>query len=247
MVDGAFGFIIAIAGGLLSFFSPCVLPLVPGYLCFLAGVSLKDAQISPSDNNTFKLLTVAVFFVLGFSSIFIALGASAAAIHPWLLAHSPWLAKLAGIIIFLFGIHYIGLLRIPWLEREWSTNIITRTNMSAPLFSYVAGLAFGFGWTPCIGPILATILVLAASQTSLAHGVGLLAIYSLGLGVPFLFAAILLPGFLEASKKLRKHFTILRVSAGVLLSATGVAIFTGGLERFAWWSLELFPWLGNLG
>ncbi|MCY4038290.1 MAG: cytochrome c biogenesis protein CcdA, partial [Hyphomicrobiales bacterium] len=103
------------------------------------------------------------------------------------------------------------------------------------------------GWTPCIGPILATILVIAASQTSLTQGVGLLAAYSLGLGVPFLLAAILLPGFLNASKKIRAYFLVLRIGAGALLAATGVAIFTGGLERFAWWSLELFPWLGNLG
>ncbi|MCY4035185.1 MAG: sulfite exporter TauE/SafE family protein [Hyphomicrobiales bacterium] len=247
-MDGALAYIVAVSGGLLSFFSPCVLPLVPGYLCFLAGVSLKDAQASSSgEAHTLKLLAVAAFFVLGFSSVFISLGAGAAAIHPWLLAHSPWLSKLAGAVVFLFGIHYIGLLRLPWLEREWSSNFAGRANMSAPVFAYVAGLAFGFGWTPCIGPILATILVIAASQTSLAHGVSLLAAYSLGLGVPFLFAAILLPGFLNASKKVRAYFSLLRMGAGGLLAATGVAIFTGGLERFAWWSLELFPWLGELG
>ena len=248
MTDTLLYYIVAASGGLLSFFSPCVLPLVPGYLCFLAGVSLKDAQTSSSHNaRTSKLLLVAVFFVLGFSSVFISFGAGAAAINPWLIAYSPWLSKLAGAVIFLFGIHYIGLLRLPWFEREWSSTFAGRTNMSAPVFSYVAGLAFGFGWTPCIGPILATILVIAASQTSLTQGVGLLAAYSLGLGVPFLLAAILLPGFLNASKKIRAYFLVLRIGAGALLAATGVAIFTGGLERFAWWSLELFPWLGNLG
>lgn len=247
-MDGALAYIVAVSGGLLSFFSPCVLPLVPGYLCFLAGVSLKDAQASSSgEAHTLKLLTVAAFFVLGFSSVFISLGAGAAAIHPWLIAQSPWLSKLAGAVVFLFGIHYTGLLRLQWLEREWSSNFAGRANMSMPAFAYVAGLAFGFGWTPCIGPILATILVIAASQTSLAHGVSLLATYSLGLGVPFLFAAILLPGFLNASKKMRAYFSLLRMGAGGLLAATGVAIFTGGLERFAWWSLELFPWLGDLG
>lgn len=244
----SFAYIVAVSGGLLSFFSPCVLPLVPGYLCFLAGVSLKDAQTSSSGNaHTFKLLSVAAFFVLGFSSVFVSLGAGAAAIHPWLIAHSPWLSKLAGAVIFLFGVHYVGLLRLPWLEREWSSNFDRRANTGAPVFSYIAGLAFGFGWTPCIGPILATILVIAASQASLAQGVGLLAAYSLGLGVPFLLAAILLPSFLNASKKMRAHFSLLRIGAGVLLATTGIAIFTGGLERFAWWSLELFPWLGDLG
>ena len=135
MTDTLLYYIVAASGGLLSFFSPCVLPLVPGYLCFLAGVSLKDVQTSSSHNaRTSKLLLVAVFFVLGFSSVFISFGAGAAAINPWLIAYSPWLSKLAGAVIFLFGIHYIGLLRLPWLEREWSSSFAGRTNMSAPVF-----------------------------------------------------------------------------------------------------------------
>ena len=243
MAEAPLSHLAAVAGGLLSFFSPCVLPLAPGYICFLAGVSLDEARQQGAAPG---LWMAAAFFVLGFSTVFIALGAGAAAINPWLVAHSVWLAKLAGAVILLFGLHYMGLLRLAWLDRQWSVSP-SRGGLSLGLFAYIAGLAFAFGWTPCIGPILAAILALAAAQDSLAHGTSLLAAYSLGLGVPFLLAAVLLPGFLGASARLRRHLPVLRLAAGGLLAATGILIFTGGLERLAWWSLELFPVLGNLG
>ena len=242
MAEAPLSHLAALAGGLLSFFSPCVLPLAPGYICFLAGVSLNEAR----EKSAPGLWMTAAFFVLGFSTVFIALGAGAAAINPWLVAHSTWLAKLAGAVILLFGLHFMGLLRLAWLDRQWSVSP-SRGGLSLGLFAYIAGLAFAFGWTPCIGPILAAILALAAAQDSLAHGTSLLAAYSLGLGVPFLLAALLLPGFLGASARLRRHLPVLRLAAGGLLAATGILIFTGGLERIAWWSLELFPILGNLG
>ena len=234
----------AVAGGLLSFFSPCVLPLAPGYICFLAGVSLEEARDEAAPRP--RLWVAAAFFVLGFSSVFISLGAGAAAISPWLTAHSLWLSKLAGAVILLFGLHYAGLLRFAWLDRQWSASV-HRGGLGFGLFAYIAGLAFAFGWTPCIGPILAAILALAAVDDSLARGVGLLAAYSLGLGVPFLLAAALLPGFLQASARMRRHLPALRMATGALLAATGILIFTGGLESIAWWSLRLLPFLGSLG
>ena len=248
MGEAQFSHIAALAGGLLSFFSPCVLPLAPGYLCFLAGISLEEASRNdaPQSAGGRRLLPAAIFFVLGFSSIFIALGAGAAAINPWLVSHSWWLAKIAGALILLFGVHYIGLLRFAWLDRQWSASI-NRGNIGFALFAYIAGLAFAFGWTPCIGPILAAILAIAATRDSLAHGTGLLATYSLGLGIPFLLAAALLPAFLATSKAMRRHLPLLRVATGGLLATTGILIFTGGLESLAWWSLRLFPFLGNLG
>ena len=237
----------AVAGGLLSFFSPCVLPLAPGYLCFLAGMSLEQARHEGA--GAARLLPAAAFFVLGFSTVFIALGAGAAAINPWLTAHSPWLSQVAGAVILAFGLHYAGLLRLAWLDRQWSVSsaFVNRGSIAPALFAYIAGLAFAFGWTPCIGPILAAILALAAVDDSLARGVGLLAAYSLGLGVPFLLAAALLPGFLQASARMRRHLPALRMATGALLAATGILIFTGGLESIAWWSLRLLPFLGSLG
>lgn len=257
MVETQLSYLVAIAGGLLSFFSPCVLPLAPGYLCFLAGVSLDEAsqtsKINSPESQTLtvppprvRLPSVAVFFILGFSTIFIGIGAGAAAINPWLIAHSYWLTKIAGVAIFLFGVHYMGLLRLAWLNRQCSININHR-DLGLFLFAYIAGLAFAFGWTPCIGPILATILIIAAGQDSLASGVSLLAAYSLGLGTPFLLAALFFPRFLGISKKVRDHLPLLRIVTGALLAATGVLIFTGGLESFAWWSLQAFPFLLNLG
>lgn len=257
MVETQLSYFVAIAGGLLSFFSPCVLPLAPGYLCFLAGISLEEASresktyipgnrgsalTSPGE----QLLIVAFFFVLGFTSIFVALGAGAASINPWLIAHSYWFAKFAGVVIFLFGIHYIGVLRFAWLNRQWNV-AMNHHGLGLFLFAYVAGLAFAFGWTPCIGPILASILVIAAGQDTLASGVSLLLAYSLGLGIPFLLAALLFPKFLTFSTRLRRHLPVLRVSTGGLLAITGILIFAGGLESLAWWSLRVFPFLGNLG
>ena len=242
-----FAAVAALVGGLLSFFSPCVLPLAPGYLCFLAGMSLNEASETPASAR--RLLPTAAFFVLGFSTIFIALGASAAAIHPWLLANSPWLGQVAGALIFLFGVYFMLPFSLPWLERGWQMNAPDTRASRLPhiAVSYIAGLAFAFGWTPCIGPILAAILALAATDASLPRGVGLLAIYSLGLGLPFLLAAALLPRFLSAARRVRRLLPALRITAGALLAATGALIFTGGLERLAWWTLSLFPALGNLG
>ncbi len=203
------GYLAAAIGGLISFLSPCVLPLVPAYLCFIAGTSLEeltreDAQGKPlaSEGLTQRVALGAVGFVLGFTTIFVALGASASAINPLIVQHKDILSRIAGGIIIVFGLHYMGLFRLAFLDREARFHIAgSGEGERSPLMQfaspYLLGLAFAFGWTPCIGPILATILTIAAAQESLTAGVSLLTVYSLGLGIPFLAAAFAVRGFLS--------------------------------------------------
>ncbi|HEX4890549.1 MAG TPA: cytochrome c biogenesis protein CcdA, partial [Alphaproteobacteria bacterium] len=184
------GYMAAALGGVISFLSPCVLPLVPAYLCFVAGISfdrLTDANAEPGPELRRQTMAGAVAFVLGFTTVFVALGASASAISALLIGQMDVLGKAAGIVIVLFGLHMAGLLPIPWLNRE--ARFAPEKRGGGLLGAYIVGLAFAFGWTPCIGPILAAILAVAASQETLSSGMALLAVYSLGLGVPFLLAA----------------------------------------------------------
>ena len=249
----------AAAGGLLSFLSPCVLPLVPAYLCFIAGTSFEEltredalGEELGSEGLTRRVALGGVGFVLGFSTIFIALGASASAINPLILAHKETLGRIAGVIIIVFGLHYMGLLRIPILNREARfqpehLGDVTQNLWLQFLSPYVLGLAFAFGWTPCIGPILATILAIAASQESLASGVALLATYSLGLGIPFLAAAFAVRGFLSFAVRIRRHMGKIEKAAGLLLAGTGLLMALGSFERIAIMLLNVFPFLARLG
>lgn len=249
----------AALGGLISFLSPCVLPLVPAYLCFIAGTSLEeltreDEQGKPlaSEGLTRRVALGAVGFVLGFTTIFVALGASASAINPFILEHKDVLSRIAGAIIIVFGLHYMGLFRIAFLNREARFHIAgTGDEVRSPLMQfanpYLLGLAFAFGWTPCIGPILATILTIAAAQESLSAGVSLLTVYSLGLGIPFLLAAFAVRGFLTFAARFRRHMRKVEIVAGVLLAATGAMMLTGNFERIAIFILETFPVLATLG
>lgn len=249
----------AMAGGLLSFLSPCVLPLVPAYLCFIAGTSFEEltredarGDALASNGLTRRVAIGAIGFVLGFSTIFIALGASASAINPLILAHKEILGRIAGIIIIIFGLHYMGLFRIAFLNREARfqpahIGDVTQSTWAQFASPYVLGLAFAFGWTPCIGPILATILAIAASHDSLASGVLLLATYSFGLGIPFLAAAFAIRGFLAFAKKIRKHMGKIEMAAGLLLAATGLLMALGSFERIAITLLNMFPFLAQLG
>ncbi|MES1991622.1 MAG: cytochrome c biogenesis protein CcdA [Pseudomonadota bacterium] len=249
----------AAAGGLLSFLSPCVLPLVPAYLCFIAGTSFEELTREAERGGTLggtaltrRVALGSIGFVLGFSTVFIALGASASAINPLILAHKDILGRIAGIIIIIFGLHYMGLFRIAFLNREArfqpehlgdvSQNLVLQF-----LSPYVLGLAFAFGWTPCIGPILATILAIAAAQESLASGVALLAAYSLGLGLPFLAAAFAIRGFLSFAARIRRHMGKIEMAAGFLLAATGLLMALGSFEWIAITMLNTFPILGKLG
>jgi cytochrome c-type biogenesis protein len=249
----------AAAGGLLSFLSPCVLPLVPAYLCFIAGTSFEEltredtqGRTLGSEGLTQRVALGGVGFVLGFSTIFIALGASASAINPLILAHKEMLGRIAGLVIIVFGLHYMGLFRIGFLNREARfqpehIGDVTQNLWLQFASPYVLGLAFAFGWTPCIGPILATILAIAASQESLTSGVLLLATYSLGLGIPFLIAAFAVRWFLAFAVRIRRHMGKIEKAAGLLLALTGLLMALGSFERIAITLLNVFPFLAKLG
>ncbi|MBO6827784.1 MAG: cytochrome c biogenesis protein CcdA [Sneathiella sp.] len=246
MAGSEISYLAAAGGGIASFLSPCVLPLVPAYLCLVAGTSLDElANEEERQSNTLKVFTMALIFVLGFSTVFILLGAGASYVNRLLIQHLDILAKIAGVVIVLFGIHMMGIIRIPILYREARFNSIAKPQ--GWLGAYVIGLAFGFGWTPCIGPILGSILAIAASDSSLEFGVGLLAVYALGLGVPFLLAALAINPFMRFMKNFRKYFRALEIGTGAILTATGILIFTGQFQILAYWFLELFPGLANLG
>lgn len=245
------GYLAAVSAGIVSFLSPCVLPLVPAYLSFIAGTSLDElATDHPADPGlNRRVMLAAAAFVAGFSTVFLILGASASALHALVFEHVGVLAKVAGVLIVIFGLHYLGVFRalglFAFLQRD------VRFHGGRPPAhwggSYAIGLAFAFGWTPCIGPILATILALAGSGDSLGFGVSLLAAYSLGLGIPFLAAAMALPAFLRFSKGFRRHMRGVERAAGVVLVLTGVAIFFDILSALGFYLLEAFPALGNIG
>lgn len=235
----------ALLAGIVSFLSPCVLPLVPPYLVYLAGSSLERlSDGNPKTGAMGDTLLAAVLFVAGFSTVFVALGASASVIGGLVRLYSAELSIAAGVAIIIMGLHFLGVFRIGWLLQE------KRMEMAKPVGlwgAYVMGLAFAFGWTPCIGPILAAILAVAASEQTVAKGAGLLAVYSLGLGIPFLLAAAALGPFLGFLKKFRAHFGTVERVVGVLLIATGIAFLTGTMQNLSFWLLQAFPGLAKIG
>jgi cytochrome c-type biogenesis protein len=235
----------ALIAGLVSFLSPCVLPLVPPYLIYLTGATIEHvANEETTKTSRRAVMASALMFVLGFSTVFVALGASASLIGGLIRAWSAELSILAGIVIIIMGLHFLGLTRIGLLMREG------RMTMPKPVGlwgAYVMGLAFAFGWTPCIGPILAAILAVAASETTVAKGAGLLAVYSLGLGIPFLLAAFAVEPFAAFLARFRAHLGMVEKVMGALLVFTGVAFLTGSITQFSFWLLETFPVLGTIG
>jgi cytochrome c-type biogenesis protein len=235
----------ALFAGLLSFLSPCVLPLVPPYLVYLAGASLERlADAEPEPRVRREAVLAAFLFVCGFSTVFVAFGASASVIGALVLRYSPQLAIAAGIVIIVMGLHFLGVTRLSVLLREH------RFAMAKPVGlwgAYVMGLAFAFGWTPCIGPILAAILAVAASRETVATGAGLLAVYSAGLGIPFLAAAFAVEPAMAAIARFRRHLDTIEKIMGGLLVLTGVAFLTGFVSQAAFWLLEWFPALGRVG
>ncbi|MCF8466143.1 MAG: cytochrome c biogenesis protein CcdA [Sneathiella sp.] len=242
-------YVAAAGGGIISFLSPCVLPLVPAYLCLIAGTSLEelttDDEGAALKGINWRVVAMSILFVLGFSTVFILLGASASFINRLIIEHLDLLSKIAGAVIIIFGVHMTGLVRVPLLYREARFNDIDKPqNWFGP---YVIGLAFGFGWTPCIGPILGTILAIAASESSLGYGISLLGVYSLGLGIPFILAAFAINGFLKFMRRFRRYFKLVEVGTGLILIATGILIFSGQFQILAYWFLEAFPGLANLG
>lgn len=232
----------ALIAGVLSFLSPCVLPLVPPYLAYLAGTRLAEGEPGPSLQR--HAVTTALLFVAGFTTVFVALGASASAVGALVRAYSNELAIVAGIAIIIMGLHFLGLTRLAFLMRE------RRLPMPKPVGlwgAYAMGLAFAFGWTPCIGPILAAILAIAASEATVARGAGLLAVYSMGLGIPFLIAAAAVEPFAAFLARFRAHLAIVEKAMGGLLVLTGIAFLTGWITTASYWLLEAFPILGQIG
>ena len=235
----------ALAAGMLSFLSPCVLPLVPPYLVYLTGTSLErfaDAETRPRAASA--TLAAALLFVLGFSTVFVALGASASAIGAVLRAYSGALAVIAGFGIIAMGLHFLGLTRFGFLMREKRFEIPKPIGLWG---AYLMGIAFAFGWTPCIGPILAAILAIAASEETVARGAGMLAVYSLGLGIPFLIAAFAIEQFAAFLARFRAHLGLVEKAMGGLLVLTGIAFLTGAVGQVSVWLLDAFPMLSKIG
>ena len=235
----------ALLAGMLSFLSPCVLPLVPPYLVYLTGSSLErfaDAETAPRVRR--ETIGAALLFVLGFSTIFVALGASASAIGTIVRAYSPELGILAGIAIILMGLHFLGLTPISWLMQQKRLEVAKPVGLWG---AYLMGLAFALGWTPCIGPILAAILAVAASEATVAKGAAMLAVYSLGLGVPFVVAALAVEPFAAFLARFRAYLGLVEKAMGGLLVLTGIAFLTGAVTQTSFWLLDTFPSLGKIG
>jgi|SRR6478736_2720847 len=238
-------FLAALFAGLVSFLSPCVLPLVPPYLVYLAGASLQRLAGAEHERRARReAVLAAALFVCGFSTVFVALGASASAIGAVIRAYSAELAIAAGVIIIVMGLHFLGVFRIGVLLQE------KRMEMAKPVGlwgAYVMGVAFAFDWTPCIGPILAAILAVAASEQTVTKGAGLLAVYSMGLGIPFLLAAFVIEPFAGFLARFRRHLMQVERVMGGLLVLTGIAFLTGFVSQASFWLLDAFPVLGKIG
>ena len=230
--------------GMLSFLTPCVLPLVPAYLSFLAGTTLDELQERQPDRVVLRrALATAFLFVLGFGTVFVLLGATASVFGALLRQYLAWLTIIA-VAIIVMGLHFLGLFKIAFLYREARFNPAKPVGVSG---GYVMGLAFGFGWTPCIGPVLAAVLTVAAAEATVTRGAGLLAIYAAGLGLPFLLAAFAMGPFTHFLARFRRHLGRVEKVIGVLLILVGVAFLTGWITQASFWLLETFPALGRLG
>lgn len=235
----------AFLAGLLSFASPCVLPLVPPYLAYMGGVSIEDLDEEGPRGGRRAVLLAALCFVAGFSTVFVALGATASWIGQAVSAYLGWLGYLAGILIGLMGLHFLGVIRIPLLHRTARFGVAQKP--AGLVGAYVIGLAFGFGWSPCVGPVLAAILLIAGAQDSAGEGARLLFIYSLGIGLPFLVAAGFAGAFMRWSARFRARLALIEKAMGALLVVAGVLIFTGQMSAIANWLIETFPALGRIG
>jgi cytochrome c-type biogenesis protein len=234
----------ALLAGLISFLSPCVLPLVPPYLCYLAGTTLDELQAQTAQRTRHDTIIASLLFVAGFTTVFVTLGATASAFGQVIRQFNTALSIAAGLAIIAMGLHFVGLFRLDFLYREKRVEVERRPGFLA---AYVMGLAFAFGWTPCIGPILAAILTIAGSEATVAKGALLLAVYSAGLGLPFIAAALAVGGFLRFLRRFRRYFGSVEKVAGALLVLTGIAFLTGGMQSFSFWLIQTFPGLASLG
>lgn len=237
----------AMLAGLISFLSPCVLPLVPPYLCFLGGTTFEQlsGEGDVAQGVNLRVVLAAFAFVLGFTTVFIALGATATLIGQLVAENLEMLAKIAGLAIIAVGLHFLGIFKIPLLNLEFRSS-----STAAPvglIGAYLVGIAFAFGWTPCIGPVLGVILAVAAAEDTVGQGIRLLGVYSLGLGIPFILAALAFRPFMGFLRRFRHHLGTVEKVMGGMLVATGVMFLTGSMSYIALWLLETFPALGLIG
>ncbi|MDA8586483.1 cytochrome c biogenesis protein CcdA [Rhodobacteraceae bacterium] len=236
--------LVAMAAGLLSFLSPCVLPIVPPYLAYMSGISMADMD-SGDNRASRRALGSAAFFVLGLSTVFIFLGFTASAFGRFFLSNQDWFVSAAGVIIMIFGAHFLGVYRIKFMDREMRIDAGDRGGSA--FGAYVLGLAFAFGWTPCIGPILGAILSIAASEADVVRGTTLLAFYAAGLGIPFLLVAAYFPRLKGLMAWMKRHMEQIERVMGLLLWTVGLLMLTGKFTDFSWWLNETFPVLQTFG
>ncbi|MEZ5935312.1 MAG: cytochrome c biogenesis protein CcdA [Alphaproteobacteria bacterium] len=235
----------ALLAGILSFLSPCVLPLVPPYLCFIGGITFDQLNEEADAGLRRRVLLAAVVFVLGFSAVFVAFGATASVVGQALARHADLLAKIAGGIIIILGLHFLGIFQIGFLQRE--ARFHPEQKPAGLIGAFVIGMAFAFGWTPCVGPALAAILFVAGSEDQVLYGASLLLVYALGIGIPFILAAAAIGPFMGFMRRFRRHLGRIEKVMGGLLVLTGVLFITGSMNEIGFWLLETFPSLGRIG
>lgn len=235
--------LVALVAGMLSFASPCVLPIVPPYLAYMGGISMAEMQAGAGARR--RVMAPALCFVLGLSTVFLFLGFTASVFGAFFLQHADWFNVAAGVIVMIFGAHFVGVFRIGFLDRDLRMEAGDRGGTA--FGAYLLGLAFAFGWTPCIGPQLGMILSLAAGEASITRGTVLLAVYAVGLGVPFLLVAAFLPRLTGTLGWMKRHMERIERVMGLLLWTIGLLMLTGGFSSFSYWLLETFPGLSSLG
>ncbi|MBP0480967.1 cytochrome c biogenesis CcdA family protein [Sagittula salina] len=234
--------LVALVAGIVSFLSPCVLPIVPPYLAFMSGVSMGEMQEGRARG---RVALAALFFVLGLSTVFVLLGFTASWLGSFFLQNQVLLGRIAGVLVIVFGLHFLGVFRIGFLDRE--ARMDAGDAGGSAFGAYLLGLAFAFGWTPCIGPQLGAILSLAATESSVARGTALLGVYAAGLGIPFLLAALFLSRAMGLMNRMKRHMRMIERVMGALLIVVGLALVTGAFSAFSFWLLDTFPGLATLG
>ncbi len=234
--------IVALVAGILSFLSPCVLPIVPPYLAYMGGMTMGEMTDREAPKSA---IIPALFFVMGLSTVFLFLGFTASMFGAFFLKNQDVFAQISGVVVVLFGLHFLGILRIPFLNRE--ARLDAGDQGGSAFGAYILGLAFAFGWTPCIGPQLGAILSIAASEASVARGTILLAVYAAGLGIPFLLAALFIQNAIGVMNRIKPYMGMIEKGMGLLLVLVGLALITGAFSRFSWWLLETFPGLALVG
>jgi len=242
LIDAAFmpAALVALLAGVVSFLSPCVLPIVPPYLAYMTGVGVNGLKAGER-----SAVPAALMFVLGLSTVFLIMGFAASTFGRIFLDYQIWLARIAGVAVIVMGLHFLHVFRIPIMDRE--ARLETGDQGGSAVGAYVLGLAFAFGWTPCIGPLLGTILSLAATDANATRGTALLAVYALGLGIPFLLSAIFINRAIGLMNRIKPHMKMIERVMGVLLIAVGLMLVSGRMADLSYWMLETFPGLATLG